>query len=61
MPARGYDFYLRMFNSKTSSNFPKISEDFRKFSEDCPKFIRTFPIISDHFRKCLKMPEDFRR
>ena len=71
MPARGYEFYLRVFGCSSltpysvyyiNRHFPEVfrtfPEDFRKISEDCPKSIRAFLII---FRKFPKMSEDFRR
>ena len=49
-------------------DFPKISDHFPKISEDFPKLFRkpdersrTFPRISENFRRCPKIAEDCRR
>ena len=48
-------------------DFPKISDHFPKSSENFPKLLRrpdersrTFPRISENFRRCPKIAEDFR-
>ena len=45
---------------KISDHFPKISEDFPKLSRRPDERSRTFPIISEIFRRCPKIAEDFR-
>ena len=42
---------------KISDHFPKISEDFPKLPQRPDERSRTF---SENFRRCLKIPEDFR-
>ena len=45
---------------KISDHFPKISEDFPKLSRGQTNVPEHFPIISDNFRRCPKIAEDFR-
>ena len=45
-------------------DFPKISNHFPKISQNCSEgqtnVLEHFPIISENFRRCPKIAEDFR-
>ena len=54
-------------NNDVFDSFPKISDHFPKISEDFPKLfrrlverLRTFPNISEDYRRLPKVAEDFR-